>query len=217
MIISEDKSFERMPENLTFEQAAASIEGAHYAYNMINKVNLEKGQKVLVNGATGAIGSAAVQFLKYYGAVITAVCKGKDTDLIKSLGADRVIDYTKEDFTKEDKTYSYIFDTVGKSSFGKCKHLLQTAGIYISSELGFLAQNLFFAIFKPFTGAKKVVFPVPLDCKRSIILIKELISKGEFKAVIDKKYPLDKIVDAYNYVEKGQKIGNVVITVEHNN
>lgn len=213
--ISKDKALTKMP-NITYEQAAASTEGAYYAYNFINKVNLKNGQKVLVNGATGGIGSAAIQFLKYFGANITAVCKTKDFELVKSLGADKVIDYTKEDFTKDNQKYNYIFDTVGKSSFAKCKPLLQPGGVYISSELGYMAQNIFFALITPIIGRKKVIFPLPTDCKGSILFIKKLIEKGKFKTVIDRKYPLEQIVEAYRYVEKGQKVGNVVITVEHN-
>jgi len=217
MTILEDKALTTIPKNMTYEQAAAITEGAFYAYNFINKVNLKSGQKVLVNGATGAIGSAAVQLLKYFGANITAVCNTNNIELVKSLGADKVIDYTKEDFTKDDQKYNFIFDTVGKSSFAKCKPLLQPGGVYISSELGSMAQNIFFALITPIIGNKKVIFPLPTDCRGSILFIKKLIEKEKFKAVIDRKYPLEQIVEAYRYVEKGQKTGNVVITVEHNN
>jgi NADPH:quinone reductase-like Zn-dependent oxidoreductase len=216
MTMSEDKALTTIPKNITYEQAAASTEGAYYAYNFINKVNLESGQKVLVNGATGSIGSAAVQFLKYFGVNVTAVCNTKDFELVKSLGAEKTIDYTKEDFTKNDQKYNYVFDAVGKSSFAKCKPLLQPGGVYMSSELGFMAQNIFFALITPIIGNKKVIFPLPSDCKGSILFVKKLIEKGKFKAVIDRKYPLEQIVEAYKYVEKGQKIGNVLITLEHN-
>jgi len=209
-----------MPDSATYEQAAASVEGAHYAYNFINKVSLEKGQKVLVNGATGAIGSAAVQLLAYFEANVTAVCATKNIELVKSLGANRVIDYTKEDFTKDETKYDFVFDTVGKSSFFKCKHLLQPGGVYISSDLGYMAQNLFLPLITPFIKAllenKKTIFPMPTDIRGSLLLIKRLIEQGKFKAVIDRKYSLEQIVDAYKYVETGQKTGNVVITVEHN-
>ncbi len=219
MTISEDKAI-TMPEGITYEQAAASTEGAHYAYNFINKVNIESGQEVLVNGATGAIGSAAVQLLKYFDADVTAVCDTKNMELVRSLGAGRVIDYTKEDFTKEDQKYNYVFDTVGKSSFFKCKQLLPPGGVYISSDLGYMAQNIFLPlitpIIKPMIGNKKTIFPMPKDIRGSLILIKKLIEEGKFKAVIDRKYPLEQIVEAYRYVEKGQKTGNVVITMEHN-
>jgi len=216
--ISEDKVM-TMPDDTTYEQAAASVEGAHYAYNFINKVSLKKGQKVLVNGATGAIGSAAVQFLKYFDVNVTAVCATKNIELVQSLGANRVIDYTKEDFTKDETKYIFVFDTVGKSSFFKCKHLLQQGGVYISSDLGYMAQNIFLPLVTPFIkkiiGNKKTIFPMPTDVRGSIVLIKKLMEQGKFKAVIDRKYPLEKIVEAYRYVERGQKTGNVVITVEH--
>ena len=217
MIMPEEGSLTTMPANMTYEEVAPSTEGAHYAYNFIKKVNIKSGQKVLVNGATGAIGSAAVQLLKYFGVNVTAVCNTKDFELVKSLGANKVIDYTKEDFTKDDQDYSYVFDAVGKSSFAKCKPLLQPDGVYISSELGFMAQNIFFALVTPIIGNKKVIFPLPTDCKGSVLLIKKLIEEGKFKAVIDRKYPLEQIAEAYRYVETGQKTGNVVITVEHNN
>ncbi|MCD4790522.1 MAG: NAD(P)-dependent alcohol dehydrogenase [Bacteroidales bacterium] len=219
MTISEYKAI-TIPKNITYEQAAASTEGAHYAYNFINKINLKSGQKILVNGATGAIGSAAVQLLKYFDADVTAVCNTKNLELVKSLGANKVIDYTKEDFTKEEDKYNYVFDTVGKSSFFKCKHLLLSGGVYISSDLGYMAQNIFLPIITPIIksmiGNKKTIFPMPTDVRGSVILVKKLIEQGKFKAVIDRKYPLEKIVEAYKYVEKGQKTGNVVITLEHN-
>jgi NADPH:quinone reductase-like Zn-dependent oxidoreductase len=218
MTISEDKAL-TIPENITYEQAAASTEGAHYAYNFINKVNIESGQKVLVNGATGAIGSAAVQLLGYLDVDVTAVCNTKNMELVKSLGAGRVIDYTEEDFTKDDQKYNFVFDTVGKSSFFKCRRLLQSGGVYISSDLGYMAQNVFLPlvtpVIRPIIGNKKTVFPMPEDIRGSILLIRKLMEQGRFKTVIDRKYPLEEIVEAYRYVEKGQKTGNVVITVEH--
>jgi NADPH:quinone reductase-like Zn-dependent oxidoreductase len=217
MTLSENKALATIPNNISYEEAAASMEGAHYAYNFLNKVNLKSGQKVLVNGATGAIGSAAVQLLKYFGANVTAVCSTKNLELVKSIGANKVIDYTKEDFTKNNEKYNFIFDAVGKSSFTKCKPLLQSGGVYISSELGWMAQNLFFALITPIIGNKKVVFPIPSDCRRSVLFIKKLSEEGKFKAVIDRKYSLKEIAEAYRYVEKGQKTGNVVITLEYNN
>ena len=144
------------------------------------------------------------------------MCGTKNIELVKSLGADKVIDYTKEDFTKDNQKYNYVFDAVGKSSFAKCKPLLRPGGVYMSSELGFMAQNIFFALIKPIIGNKKVIFPLPTDCKGSVLFVKKLIEKGKFNTVIDRKYPLEQIVEAYRYVEKGQKVGNVVITVEHN-
>jgi NADPH:quinone reductase-like Zn-dependent oxidoreductase len=222
LVISDDKGLATIPENITYEQAAASIEGAHYAYNFINKVDLKSGNKVLVNGASGGIGSATVQLLKYYDALITAVCNTKNMELVKSLGASRVIDYTKEDFTKDKEKYDFIFDSVGKSSFGKCKLLLKPGGVYISSELGWMAQNLFFALITAIFGSlpgqdrKKVKFPYPPNIRRSVDLIKNLIEKEKFKSVIDRSYPLEQVPEAFVYVEKGQKTGNVVITLGEN-
>ena len=220
LTIQEDKVV-TIPDNLSYNQAAPSFEGAHYAYNFINKVNLQARQNVLVNGATGAIGSAAVQLLKYFEIEVTAVCSTKNIELVKSLGADQVIDYTKADFTKDKQKYDFVFDTVGKSSFFKCKHLLKPGGIYISSDLGFMAQNLFLPlitpIIKPMMGNKKTIFPTPQDIKGSLLFIKSLIEQNKFKALIDRELTLEQIVEAYKYVEKGHKTGNVVITVEHNN
>ncbi|MDJ0694584.1 NAD(P)-dependent alcohol dehydrogenase [Mastigocoleus sp. MO_188.B34] len=219
MTIKEDKVV-IIPNNISYGQAAASSEGAHYAYNFINKVDLKKRQNILVNGATGAIGSAAVQLLKYFDVDVTAVCATRNIELVKSLGADKVIDYTKSDFTKDEQKYDFVFDTVGKSSFFKCKHLLKPGGVYISSDLGYMAQNIFLPlitpIIKPMIGNKKTLFPMPTNIRGSLILIKKLIEQDKFKAVIDRElFPLERIVEAYRYVEKGQKTGNVVITVDH--
>jgi len=216
LTISADKAV-TIPENITYEQAAPSSEGAHYAYNFINKVDIRSGQNILVNGATGAIGSAAVQLLRYFGGNITAVCNTKNIELVKSLGASKVIDYTKEDFTQDDQKYDYVFDAVGKSSFFKCKKLLKSGGVYISSDLGYMAQNTYLPlitpIVKPLMGNKKTVFPYPTDIPGSLCLVKKLTEEGKFRAVIDRKYPLERIAEAYEYVETGQKTGNVVITV----
>jgi len=216
MTFAENKAILKMPEGISFEQAAASIEGAHYAYNFINKVTITNEHKILVNGATGAIGSAMVQLLKFYGTTVTAVCNTKNTALIRSIGADKIIDYTKEDFTKTlNEQYDFVFDAVGKSTFGKCKHLLKKGGVYISSELGPMVQNPFLALVTPLLGGKKVIFPIPLHPEKSLEFVKKSIEEGSFKAVIDRKYSLAEIADAYTYVETGEKTGNVVILIEH--
>ncbi len=215
MTISEVGALTTIDGEMTYEQAAASTEGAYYAYNFVNKVNLKTGQKVLVNGAAGAIGSAAVQLLKHFGASITAVCRLENFELVRSLGADELIDYTREDFTEGDQVYSFIFDTVGKSSFFKCRHLLEPGGVYISSELGCMAQNLFLTLTTPIFGGKKVRFPLPTDCRGTVHFVKKLIEEREFKAVIDGVYPLEQIIEAFEYVETGQKTGNVVISMEN--
>lgn len=217
MTISADKALSLISEKESYEEAAASLEGAHYAYNFIKKVEVNKGDKILINGATGAIGSALLQFSKYYGANVTAVGNSQNIELMKTLGADKVIDYQKDDFTEDNQKYKYIFDAVGKSSFAKCKNLLETNGIYISSELGSLGQNLFLALITKISSGKKVIFPVPSDIKASIDFIKKLIEEDQFKAIIDRKYNLDEIIEAYNYTAGGQKTGNVILKINWNN
>ncbi|MCL4161062.1 UNVERIFIED_CONTAM: hypothetical protein GTU68_061510 [Idotea baltica] len=204
-----------MPENTSFEQAAASIEAAHYARNFLNKVELKAGQKILINGATGAIGSALLQFIKAHDIFVTAVCNTPNIGLIKALGADKIYDYLQEDFTQDDEQYHYIFDAVGKSTFGKCKHLLLPGGVYISSELGPNAQNPFLALITPLIGDKKVVFPLPTNIKDSLEYSKNLIQQGKFKAVIDRTYQMDQIAEAYEYVNSGQKTGNVILDISN--
>jgi NADPH:quinone reductase-like Zn-dependent oxidoreductase len=212
--VHEDGSLVTMPANLTYERAAPSTEGSGYALSLIEKAKVRSGQHVLVNGATGAIGSAAVQVLKRLGAVVTAVCATEHVDLVKGLGAERVIDYTAEDFTLDDQTYDVVLDAVGKSSFGRCKRLLKPGGIYLSSDLGPLSQNPFLALITPLIGGKRVMFPIPPKYdKERMQRLKEMVESGSFRPVIDRRYPLDQIVEAYRYVETGTKIGNVVIAV----
>lgn len=213
MCFPENKAIATFPASLSHRQAAASLEGAHYAYNFINKVTLAPGQKALVNGATGAIGAALLQFLKYHGLYVTAVCNTPNIELIKSLGADKIIDYTRQKLTADHEQYDFIFDAVGKSTFARCKPLLNEKGIYISSELGPGSQNLFFALFSPLSTGKKVIFPLPSDISSSINYIKSLVEKSMFVPVIDRAYPLDDIAEAYRYVLTGQKTGNVVISI----
>lgn len=214
---SKQANLESIPDGVSFAQAAASSEGAHYAYNFINKLALKPGQSVLVNGATGAIGSAAVQLLKYFGLKVTAVCSTEGIARVQSMAADHVIDYKEQDFTQCKECYDVVFDTVGKSAFFKCLKVLNHGGVYMSSELGFLAQNMYLplvtAILKPLFGMKKVIFPVPVNIKASLVLIKKLLAEGKYQPLIDRDYPLGDIVEAYRYVEKGRKKGNVVITV----
>ena len=212
--VPEDGSVATMPASATYQQAAASTEGSHYALAHIRAAKIHSGQDVLVYGASGAIGSAAVQLLKSLGANVTAVCGPDHVQLLKDLGADRVIDYTAEDFTKSNHRYDAVLDSVGKSSFSKCKPLLKPDGIYISSELGPLAQNPFLALTAPLHGGKKVMFPIPKHDQAMVRYLKELLESGDFRPVIDRTYPLDQIVEAYNYVETGQKTGNVVISLE---
>lgn len=207
--VPETKRIVLMPGNINYEQAAGCLEGAYYAAMGIFQVKPTAGQKALVYGATGAIGSAYVQFFKYYGIYVTAVCGGENRELVRSWGADKIIDYKTEDFTKDKEQYDFVFDAVGKTSFMKCKSLLKKKGIFASSGG---AENIFFVLITPLLGGKKVLFPK--DNKGIMDLIKVLIEKGSFKPVIDRKYPLEKIVEAFTYVATGQKIGNVIITME---
>ena len=213
LAIPEDGWVVTMPANTTFEEVAPGTEGSHYALSFIRKAKIGSGQEVLVNGGTGAIGSAAVQIIKSLGATVTAVCGTENVELVRRLGADRVIDYTQDDFTKDPRTYDAVLDAVGKSSFGRCRRLLKPGGIYVSSDLGPLAQNPFLALITPLFRGKRVMFPIPTQDREVLLFLKELIETGRFKPVIDRRYPLDQIVEAYRYVETGQKIGNVVITV----
>lgn len=214
MTMAEDSTISTLPTSVTYEEAAPMTEGAHYALCDIRAAKIERGQRVLVNGATGAIGSAAVQLIAHhFGAEVTAVCNTKNIELIKSIGAHQVIDYTQQDFTKINTRFDVVFDAVGKSSFGKCKPILKKGGIYMSTELGYLSQNPFLAIFTPLLGGKKVLFPIPTITRKDIEFLKEQVETKKFKPLIDRRYPLEQIVEATRYVETGQKTGNVVILV----
>ena len=208
------------PANMTYEEAAPVCDGALTAWNFLrDKANIQSGQKVLIYGASGGVGTSAAQLARHFGAEVTGVCSTTNLEMVKSLGADKVIDYTKEDFTKSGQTYDAVFDTVGKSSFSRCKGSLTQKGVYLSTApaLAIMLQMLWTSKI----GSKKVVFsatglrPVP---ERLIFLkeLKELIEVGKIKSVMDRRYPLEQTAEAHRYVEKGHKKGNVVITVEHN-
>jgi len=212
--IAEDGPIATMPARLSYEQAAASTEGSHYALTFIRGARIRGGHHVLVYGATGAIGSAAVQFLKGLGATVTAVCDTDHVELVRGLGADRIVDYTAQDFTRDEQTYDVVIDAVGKSSFARCRPLLKPRGIYLSSDLGRLSQNPVLALVTRFFGGKKVLFPIPANHDKAIVThLREMMESGTFTPVLDRSYPLDRIVEAYRYVESGQKIGNVVVNV----
>jgi NADPH:quinone reductase-like Zn-dependent oxidoreductase len=211
--IAHDASVARMPDAMTFEECAPGTEGSHYALSFIRRAGVRSGHRVLVNGATGAIGSAAVQILKTMGSQVTAVCAGDSVALVQELGADRVIDYTSEDFTKLDETFDVVFDAVGKSTFGACRDLLAPRGVYVSTDLGPWSQNPFLALVTPLGRGPRVVFPFPTDDQSVVEHLRDLMASGAFRPVVDRRYDLSEIVEAYRYVETGQKIGNVVITV----
>ncbi len=211
LAIKQDKPISIIPDNMGFDEAAASLEGFHYAYNTINKVKLKPEHKVLLNGASGAIGSALLQILKADNIYVTAVCGSEGVEKIQSYGADKVINYEKEDFTKDKEKYDFVFDTVGKSSFSACKPIMKEQAVYISSELGWMAQNIFYALFTPIFSKKTVKFPIPSKINESIDQIQKLVGSGKYKPMIDRKYPYNEVVDAYSYVESGKKLGNVVL------
>jgi len=210
--IAQNAGVVQMPESFTFQEAAACLEGAFYAAIPILHLRPRPGQKALVYGATGAIGTSFVQFLRYYDVYITAVCNTKDFDLVKSLGANKFIDFKKEDFTKDEERYDFVFDAVGKHSFYECKVLLKEKGIYLWSN-GLI--NLIPTLTTPLLGGKRALLVPPNDVKLGLLFIKELIEKGKFRPVIDRVYPLEKIIEAYNYVATGEKIGNVILTFDH--
>ncbi len=211
LIIAETAAIATMTPSMSFEEAAALTEGAHYALCNIRAAKVAAGQNVLVYGATGAIGSAAVQLLKSRGAHITAVCNTRNVELVKSLGADKVIDYQTQDFTQIKDRFSFIFDAVGRSSFRQCKPLLTPRGIYISTELGKDGENIFWALLTPLGWGKRLLFPLPAISKDDVIYLRDLFEKGEYRPVIDRLYSLEEIVEAYKYVETGQKTGNVIL------
>lgn len=203
-----------VPANISLEEAAAIPEGANYALVNIRAAKVRAGQHVLVYGATGAIGSAAVQLFKFFGAHVTAVCATPHVALVQSLGADRVVDYLTDDFTRTGLKYDFVFDAVGKTSFGVCKKILRHKGLYISTELGKGGQNVFLAIWGGlFKNQRRVLFPIPTFCKEDMEWLADRVANGDFKPVIDRSYRLFDIVNAYRYVEKGQKIGNVILQI----
>src|ERR1700694_1805282 len=200
------------PAGTTFDQAAAVSDGALNALWCLRGARLREGQRILVYGASGAIGTAAVQLAKHFGADVTAVCSTKNLGLVKSLGAGDVIDYTQEDFTSNGETYDFIFDAVGKHSFARCKGSLKPGGAYLATD-GF--RNLLLGPWTRLVGDKRVVFQIPPQyAKQDLVFIKELIEAREYRAVIDRSYPLEQVVDAARYVETQQKTGNVVLTID---
>jgi NADPH:quinone reductase-like Zn-dependent oxidoreductase len=204
------------PANMTYEEAATVPMGAIMALHLLReKGNIQSGQKVLINGASGSIGSAAVQIAKTFGAEVTGVCGTPRLEFVKSLGADKAIDYTQEDFTQSGETYDLIFDILGKGSFSHSKNSLSQNGRYLFAS--FKMKQLFQMLWTSLVGSKKVICAIAPGSTEDLISVKELIEAGKIKAVIDRGFPLEQTAEAHRYVEKGHKKGNVVIAVEHNN
>jgi NADPH:quinone reductase-like Zn-dependent oxidoreductase len=212
--IRESAALAHKPAGMTFEEAAAVCDGASIALACLRKAGLRKGQRILVYGASGSIGTAAVQLAKHFEADVTAVCNTKNVELVRSLGADEVVDYTQEDFTKNGKTYDVIFDAVGKHSFRRCRRSLSPGGTYVETDLGFLWHVPFLDLATRWIGNKRVTLPLPKYTKENVLLLKELVEAGRYRAVIDRCYALEDVVEATTYVETGQKTGNVVLTVD---
>jgi NADPH:quinone reductase-like Zn-dependent oxidoreductase len=202
-----------MPAGMTFEAAAAVCDGAVQALAHLRRANVGRGTRILVHGASGSCGTAAVQLAKHFGAHVTAVCNTKNVKLVRSLGADEVIDYLQEDFTKDGETYDVILDAVDKLSFRRCRRSLKPGGLYVATDLGFLWQNPLLALWTSRIGEKKVAFAIAPRTKEDVLLLRELIEAGKYRAVVDRSYPLDDVAEAHRFVETQQKTGNVVLTV----
>lgn len=201
------------PSNMTHEEAAVVPYGSIMALSLLEKVNIKPGQKVLINGASGSIGSAAVQIAKYSGAEVTGVCGTPRLDFVRSLGADKVIDYTREDFTQRSETYDIIFDILGKSSFSRCKSSLKENGCYLLAS--FKMKQIFQMLWTKVTGKKRVICALAPGSREDLNSVKKLIEMGKIKSIIDRSFPLEKSAEAHRYVEEGNKKGNVVITSGH--
>ncbi|MDX2086262.1 MAG: NAD(P)-dependent alcohol dehydrogenase [Kofleriaceae bacterium] len=215
-VIREDKAVTRTPDGISSEAAAVATEGAHYALVYMRATKVGPGSRVLVHGATGAIGSAAVQLAKFLGAHVVATSTTRNVELVRGLGAERVIDHEREDFTQCGETFDLVFDAVGKSRFAACKPLLVERGVYVSTELGPYGQNPLLGLLSPLyrlAGAKRVMFPLPMCRKEDVEFLRDRLARGELRPVIDRTYPLDEIRDAFAYVETGQKTGNVILRI----
>ena len=211
--VSESGALTHKPTSMTFEQAAAVCDGAIIALAGLRKADLRPGRTILVYGASGSIGTAVVQLAKYFGAHVTAVCNTKNIEVVRSLGADEVIDYMKDDFTKNGQTYDFIFDAVGKHSFRRCRRSLKSGGIYFETDLGFLWHVPLLILLTRWMGSKKVMLVIPKYTKANVLFIKELIEAGKYRAIIDRSYTIEQVVEATKYVETEQKTGNVVLIV----
>ena len=209
--LRESAALAHKPAGASFEEAAAVCDGVILALMGLRPAGVGTGRTIVIYGASGSIGTAAVQLSRYFGADVTAVCDTRNVEIVGSLGAGQVIDYTREDFTKNGRSYDVIFDAVGKLPFGRCRAALRPGGIYLATDH---LHNLALALWTSRIGSKKVVFPIPPRyTKPDVVFLKGLMEAGQYRAVIDRSYPLEDVVEAARYVETGQKTGNVVLTV----
>ena len=212
--VRESGALARKPAGMSFEEAAAVGDGACSALSCLRDADLRRGRSIVVYGASGSIGTAAVQLARHFGADVTAVCNTKNVELAKSLGADEVVDYLQKDFTKNGQTYDVVFDAVGKHSFRRSKRSLKPGGIFITTDLGFMWHAPLAALLTRWIGDKKATIGIARYKKEDVFFLKELIEAGEYRAVIDRRYPFENVIEATRYVETGQKTGNVVLTVD---
>jgi NADPH:quinone reductase-like Zn-dependent oxidoreductase len=210
LAVRESGPIAHKPSAMSFEEAAAIPDGAALALACYRKADLRKGQKLLVYGATGSVGTAGVQLARHLGADVTAVGNTQNLELVRSLGADRVIDYTQEDFRKHGESYDVVFDAVGKLTFARARGSVKPGGVFVGTD-GFL--NLFLALPTRWIGSKRAQLGITKYSKEDVLLLKQLVEAGEYRAVIDRRYPLEDVVEATRYVETGQKTGNVVLTL----
>jgi NADPH:quinone reductase-like Zn-dependent oxidoreductase len=211
--VRESGAIAHMPAGMNFEEAAAVYDGAALALACLRKAGPLEGRRVLVYGASGSVGTAAVQLARHFGAHVTAVCNTKSVELVRSLGPDEVVDYTREDFTKNGHTYDVVFDAVGKHSFRRSRRSLRSGGAFVSTDLGFLWHVPLLALLTR-VGGKRVRLGITKYSKEDLLFLKGLIEAGEYRAVIDRRYPLEDVAEASRYVETGQKTGNVVLTLD---
>ncbi len=212
----ESRLIAHKPKGMSFQEAAAVCDGAVIGGTCLKAADLREGRSILIYGASGSIGTAAVQLARNSGAHVTAVCDTKHVELVKSLGADEVIDYTKDDFTRNRRRYDVVFDAVGKNSFRRCRRSITRGGTYIETDLGFMWHVPPLALLTRVThlfGGRRVTMPIPKYAPDEIRILKDLIEAGKYRAVIDSARPLEQIVEATKYVETGQKTGNLVITI----
>jgi NADPH:quinone reductase-like Zn-dependent oxidoreductase len=210
MTVRAGRLIARIPPDRTYREAAPSMEGSHYAMAFLRRAEVGPGDAVLVYGASGAIGSAAVQLAKSLGASVTAVCGTEHLDLIRDVGADRVVDYQTVDFTQDPDRYDLVLDAVGKTSFRKCRKLLKPRGLFSASEGWW---TMFLSLFRPVSRGRAVFFPFPRRDPEAVHFLTDQVESGRFTPVTDRSFPLEQIAQAYRYVETGQKVGNVVIDV----